>query len=291
MDVTRARYMYIILISLVLMLKICTVRASTTLTDCAAILDGPFIEGQDSPSDINLLEGNEISPVEISCQVTCLNHSVPDLHHNPRLSLVVTELGKFRDIQGLQHGYDTEDGLYQNITYTSSNNCEQANNYMMQYTFAIYPTIKMDRTVARCGVSYRHDRPHCWGEPVIFIRYVNIPTTDDPKPTTCIAPTATPTSMIMRSLNVPQIPILNGTGTGGAGLSAGNLVTVFSPLVAILALALVVVITIAIVEGVIIAVGRRPLHRNRNDIGPLHAPEEESTGSVTPPNELRGNGP
>ena len=47
----------------------------------------------------------------------------------------------------------------------------------------------------------------------------------------------------------------NGSGTGDGG--GDNLLTIFSPPVVILALALVVVMTIAIIEGVIIAVSRQ----------------------------------
>ena len=272
-SLSRPQYnvIYIFLISLVLALKIRSVGSSTTLIDCAAIVDGPFIEGQDSPSDINLLKGNETDPVVINCQVTCLNHSVPDLHHNPRLALIVTKLGTFKDVQGANYSNDTEDGLYQSIIYTPSNNCEQANNYTMQYTFAIYPTIKMDRTVARCGVSYHPGRPHCWGEAVTFIRY-NTSMADD-----------------ITYITIATMPAIMMSETGGSG---GNLVTIFSPLVGILALALVVVITIAIIEGVIIAASCRPPYHNHG-IEPLNVPgpDKASVGSVTPPHELRGKDP
>ena len=173
---------------MVLMLKTYTMRGRTTLTDCAAILDGPFIEGQDT-QDMNPLEGNKTSPVVIRCQVKCSNYT--DTHHryNPALALVVTELGIYKEIQNQQYGYDTQHGLYQRITYTPSDYCSQSNNYMMQYSFAIYPTIKMDKTVARCGVSFLPSRPPCWGEPVVFVRYVNSSMTDDDlTPMACTPP-------------------------------------------------------------------------------------------------------
>lgn len=180
---------------MVLMLKMYTISSTTTVKDCAAVLGGPFIEGQNSPRDINHLEGNETSPVVIRCQIKCLNYT--DTHHsyNPALGLVVTELGIFKNIPNQQHGYDTDDELYQNITYTHSAYCAQSNNYMMQYSFAIYPTLKMDKTVARCGVSFLRNRKPCWGEPVVFIRYVNTSMTDHLTPTVCMPP-STSDSMI-----------------------------------------------------------------------------------------------
>ena len=299
-SLSRSRYIaiHIFLITLALMLKLHTVGSSTTLTDCAAILDGPFIEGQDSPSDINFLEGNEIDPVVINCQVTCLNHSVPGLQHNPRLALIVTELGKFKDIRGLNHTNDTEDGLYLGINYTSSSNCEQANNYTMQYTFAIYLTRKMDRTVTRCGVSYHPRRPHCWGEAVTFIRY-NASTADNPTPTDIIMTTTPCSTMNYMGHHTPPTNLAlnqNGTGTGGggsgSGSSADNLLTIF---VVILALALAVFMAIAIIEGMIIAVSHRRRYHNKNNgtVRPLNAnaPDKASVESVTPPNELRGRDP
>ena len=240
-------------------------------------MDGPFIEGQDLPKEFNKLKGNELTPVVINCQVTCLNHSVTNLVHNPGLGLIVTKLGKPKNIEASNRGNDTENGLFVGINYTS-NNCEQANNYTMQYTFAIYPTIKMDRTVARCGVSYYHNRSYCWGEAVIFIQYIQYESTVD-YPT----PTITKYMTTTQGPAIATMPVMM-PGTGGSG---GNLVTIF---VVILALALAAVTTIAIIEGLIIAVIRRRRHPNRNGIGQQvlnGSPDNvESVQSATPPNEL-----
>ena len=154
------------------------------IIDCEAILDGPFIGSLESYA-INHIDGNETDPAVIVCQMTCLDFTRV---HNPTLALIVTKLEKFRIIPKGSSDYDTIDGLYQRINYTSSPEvCEEGNN-ITQYSFAIYPTIKLDRSVVRCGVSYHPGRTPCWGEPVGFIRYVNSSMMNDLTPMECTPP-------------------------------------------------------------------------------------------------------
>ena len=111
--------------------------------------------------------------MEITCTVTCLNH-VDTGRYAPGLSLVVTEIGIYKEFQG-EPG--ANDDLYRDIEYLRPSLCSQTNSYMMQYSYHIYPTIKMDRTVVRCGVHFS-SQARCWGEPVVVIQYIN-PTMND----------------------------------------------------------------------------------------------------------------
>ena len=120
-------------------------------------------------------------------------------------------------------------------------------NDVMEFQYLVYPiSVKMDRTVLLCGVVYlTFDQTPCWGQSYLIIRY-----TSEHQMTT--EPPCT---------KVSTAPSTTGTIGGGDGPSLGSRVdpvVVYSPLIAILATALVIAISIAVIEGVIIAKCRRP---------------------------------
>ena len=121
---------------------------------------------------MSVLPGNEVKPVVITCNVTCSNRTDTG-HYTPALSLVITELEIYEEFQGKP---GTNEDLYRDIEYVSPSLCSQTNNWVMQYSYHIYPTINMSQTVVRCGVYYFYNRVLCWGEPVVVIRYIS----DDP---------------------------------------------------------------------------------------------------------------
>lgn len=136
--------------------------------DCAAILYGPIINGQEFRNYTNVLFGNEKSPVVMTCQVECLNLTYT---HNPAIALVSLEITHnfYKDIR-TRKTYDMRDGLYQKIDHSPPRRCDHTHD-IMEYSFDIYPTIKMNHTMVRCGVTYISGP--CWGEQVVLVQYVN----------------------------------------------------------------------------------------------------------------------
>ena len=161
-----------------------------TLLDCAARLHGPIVNGQESTAHAEVLMGNKTNPIEITCHVECLNNTYS---HNPAILLVSLEINNlYKDIR-TPMPHDASDGLYLNISHPTPTYCSQTNN-IMQYSFIIYPTIKMNHTVVRCGVIYFSGRGPCWGEQVVLIQYVNDPIEPTPTPPTCTTPYTTTTT-------------------------------------------------------------------------------------------------
>ena len=130
------------------------------LLACSAVLDGP------TANTVAVSSGNEVTPVEITCTVTCLEHTDTG-RYSPGLSFVVTKLGTHEEFQ---RDPGANENLYRDIEYTRMSLCEQNNNYMMQYTYNIYPRVNMSQAVVRCGV-YFSSQAKCWGEQVVVIDY------------------------------------------------------------------------------------------------------------------------
>lgn len=136
------------------------------LLDCNATLYGPIINGEESTNHIEVLMGNETSPIELICQVAISNSN-----RYPTIALVIPEIiNSFEELRG---GVRNDD-LYQDINYTRPDSHPQTNSDIMRYSFQIYPKIKMNRTMLRCGVTLlQRNGEICWGEQVVLIKYVN----------------------------------------------------------------------------------------------------------------------
>lgn len=126
--------------------------------------------------------------MEITCTVTCLD-TVDTRRYSPGLFLVITELGKSVEI--LANNVPSNEESYRDIEYQRLSLCSETNNYTMQYSYYIYPTINMDQTVVRCGVYYSTQRP-CQGDPAVVIWYNSI----TPTSSTSIPYTSTPMTPI-----------------------------------------------------------------------------------------------
>ena len=79
------------------------------------------------------------------------------------------------NLQGIS---GTNEALYEDIEYSCMSLCEQDNNYTIQTSYRIYPTINMSQVVVRCSV-YLSSQARCWGEQVVVIQYIN-PTIIEP---------------------------------------------------------------------------------------------------------------
>ena len=199
---------------------------------------------------MSVLPGNETMPVVITCNVTCLNRTDTG-HYTPALSFVVTELEMYEEFQGTP---GTNEDLYRVIEYIRpASLCSDTNNWTMQYSYRIYPTINMNQTVVRCGVHYFYYMELCWGEPVVVIRYTSI---NNGSPVICTTTTDMMTTTDVVNSTDPVLGTINTTENndttttrsstvevGGqsdliAGASSGSVITVI--VVAIVALLLVV---------------------------------------------------
>ena len=210
---------------------------------------------------------NSSDPAVLRCRVICRHYG----QHLPALGIILTEHGLHKEVRSVNI---TNKRLY-NITYEHIQSCDLSNNIeLMEFQYSFYSlNVSMHKTVLTCGVIHPLSQPPCWAQSYAVIRYYEpmIP---------CMTTTNLTTTITATTVAV------SGTGGGGGnGQSESyidDLVTVFSPITAILVLALVVVISIAVIEGVFIAVRHRS---PPNDIIPqnLHTPGERN---LTPPKEF-----
>lgn len=185
------------------------------------------------------MNASSADPAVLYCRVICLESG----GYIPAVGIILTELGQHEQtrIENV-----TEEGLY-TITYEPIQSCNLSNNIdLLEFRYSFHPlNASVDKTVLTCGVVHPLSQPPCWAQSYAIIHYIfdtEIPTT--------MMPTESCTTTIL------TMPTVAASGTyGGGGLtepSIGNLVRIFSPLTAILALALVIAISIAVIEGVII---------------------------------------
>ena len=149
---------------------------------------------------IEVLMGNETSPINITCQVDISN---PD--RIPAIALVIPALNTMVEIK---HPNRDDSPLYEEISRTEQNDFRETNNSTMRYSYQIKPKITMNGTMIRCGVGFfRETTGSCWGEQVILVHYVNLSMTPD----TCTASntintTTTDASPTTVSYNVTSAP-------------------------------------------------------------------------------------
>ena len=224
-----------------------------------------------------------MQPAVVHCRVTCHD---PGGTYSEAMGIILTEFGTFAQTRG----GDTEDGLY-NITFDNIQNCTPSNNYTMEFQYYFYPlSVKMNRSALTCGIVYTSPQiqPPCWGQSYLIINYTStavspstsIPPSHTASPTiTSMNPTPTPSLSSTSSEIIPTvsptdcqtmvitttktISVTPVTGDGPSVNSQVQPAAVYAPPLAILAVALVVTVLVAIIEGVII-VHRRPSNR----IGP-----------------------
>ena len=217
------------------------------------------------------MHANSGDPAVLHCRVICLDYG----QYLPALGIILTEHGLHEEARSVNI---TNEGLY-DITYEHIQSCNLSNNIdLMEFQYSFYPwNVSMHKTVLTCGVIHPLSQPPCWAQSYAVIHYYEptIPTTDP----------MTPTTTTLTSSPCTTVAVSGTGGGGGNGLSephVDDLVEVFSPITAILALALVVVISIAVIEGVFIAVRHRS---PPNGIIPqnLHTPDERN---LTPPKEF-----
>ena len=225
---------------------------------------------------MRIINASSADPAVLHCRVICLDPG----SYMPAVGIILTEHGLHKQARTVN---TTEKGLY-TITYEPIQSCNPSNNIdVMEFRYSFYPlNASVNKTVLTCGVIHPLSQPPCWAQSYAIIHYTEIPITMTPLTTTPLT-----------TMAIMTMPILAITGTsGGGGLfepSEGNLVRIFSPLTAILALALFIAISITIIEGVIIYHQLSP--HNRNDIKPqIGTP---NVRNMTPPNEFirHGNDP
>ena len=180
---------------------------------------------QGVPLEVDTQNASDTIPAVVHCNVTCQRPG----SYIPAMGIIITELGIFKEARE-----DVlEDGLYNNITYQNIMSCT-GDNDVMEFRYLVYPTsVKMDRTVLTCGVVYlTFDQTPCWGQSYLIIRYTSeYNMTTEPSCTTTVATTT----------------MITGTIGGGDGTSLGSRVdpvVVYSPLIATLATALVIAISL-----------------------------------------------
>ena len=213
------------------------------------------------------MPANSSDPAVLQCRVIFLDYG----QYLPALGIILTEHGLHEEARSVNI---TNEGLY-DITYEHIQSCDLSNNIdLMEFQYSFYPlNVSMHKTVLTCGVIHPLSQPPCWAQSYAVIHYYEpmIP---------CMTTTDLTTTITATTVAV------SGTGGGGGnGLSESHvddLVAIFSPITAILALALVVVISIAVIEGVFIAVRHRS---PPNGIIPqnLHTPGKRN---LTPPKEF-----
>ena len=224
---------------LLILFKACIVVSRTSAPDCHAILYGPIINGQEWSGNVIALEGNETSPVNLTCSVECLNTSYS---HHPAIALVAPQMHDFFESIQRSLDYDRRDGLYQRIDYRPpSRLCVEASDNTMEYSFEIYPKIKMNWATLRCGVTQLIENGQsCWGQQLVLVRYVTSLTTDtDPTPTTSSSNGSTTTdgTIIFTFLPHANPSIANQRNTF-AGLFAVAMTTTIVLIVAVVSVML-----------------------------------------------------
>ena len=197
------------------------------------------------------MPANNMDPAVLHCRVICLDYGV----YLPAMGIILTEHGQFREARGENI---TKEGLYR-ITYQHIQSCNLSNN-TMEFQYSFYPlNVSVDKTVLTCGaVPPLSQLPPCWAQSHVTILYTSGYDTMIPE-----------TLMTLPSSTTALVATTGTGGTGGCGggefdTAVGTPVTVFLPLTAILALALLIAIPIAVFEGVIIAVRRRSPPYNAN---------------------------
>ena len=237
--------------------------------DCQANISAGHI------NQVYVLEANETHPAIISCHVRCLNHTGD---YNPALLLVQPEEAIFASFRSTSES--TKDYA---ISFKSISSCKPANNYTMEFEYYIYArSAKVDDAVIVCGIVHPHTNPPCWGQSYVTVSIGH--TSKHPPPPTTIEPTtsSTVTTCILCSSSMTIAGTIAGSISGGDSEhslhSRFDPVVVYSPLIAILAVAIVVAISIAIFEGMIM----ENCHRSRN------IAQERDLKNVVPPDKLRG---
>ena len=166
------------------------------LLACGAIIHGPIINNQESDRPVEVLMGNEDSPIELICQANISNRS------GPTIALVSPEVIENNGFKDLRRG-DSNDDLYLKINYTQPEHYPQTNTNIMRYSLQLYPKLKMNLTTLRCGVVLLQQNSRiCWGEQIVRVHYNGLST---PSPA-CMCTT----------------PDTNGTTESSASVSVGG---------------------------------------------------------------------
>lgn len=187
---------------------------------------------------INIMPANSTHPAVLHCRVICLDSG----EYIPAVGITLAELGLDKEARSENV---TEEGLY-HIAYEHFQSCDPSDNTdIMEFQYSFYPlSALVNITVLTCGIVHPPSQLPCW---VQSYAVIHSDYTFDYEVTT-----------IETLTTISTCSAVAGTGGGGGGLSEStvyNPVAIFSPL---LALALVITISIAVTEGVIIALCRRP---------------------------------